>query len=340
MVTSGRLSAGASLSLATGNKARRQEMFVNHKKDANKSKREMRFKRRKEEDKDPELRQRRLVEKQPASIDKKRVWDDVDDDSLGAVVDVAQLKRRRLEAEEAAEAEALRAAEAAMEVDGQGDDDNEVADDDDIASMIDSDSEDDDAEDNKSRGRRARDTSVAPSIASLAPSMAASTTSTNFELTPSALAAKFPMLFSDEPPAIPKILITTALRSTLHEEAELLCGLFPNANYIPRSSHRYGHKYSVREIAGFAGNRGYTTMVVLNHFHKIPSGLDIVCLPAGPTFHFTISKFIPGKRIAGHGRPTNHWPELLLNNFKTPLGILTAALFRTLFPPQPEVQGR
>jgi len=29
-----------------------------------------------------------------------------------------------------------------------------------------------------------------------------------------------------------------------------------------------------------------------------------------------------------------------LNNFRTPLGLLTARLFLTLFPPQPELQGR
>ena len=31
---------------------------------------------------------------------------------------------------------------------------------------------------------------------------------------------------------------------------------------------------------------------------------------------------------------------MILNNFRTPLGLLTARLFLTLFPPQPELQGR
>jgi ribosome production factor 1 len=35
-----------------------------------------------------------------------------------------------------------------------------------------------------------------------------------------------------------------------------------------------------------------------------------------------------------------HYPELILNNFKTPLGILTAHLFKNLFPLQPELEGR
>ena len=33
-------------------------------------------------------------------------------------------------------------------------------------------------------------------------------------------------------------------------------------------------------------------------------------------------------------------PELLLNGFKTPLGILAAKSMHTMFPPKPELQGR
>lgn len=52
----------------------------------------------------------------------------------------------------------------------------------------------------------------------------------------------------------------------------------------------------------------------------------------------TISNY--SKKLPGHGNATNHYPELLLNNFNTPLGFLTATLFKTLFPPSPELQGR
>src|SRR5207244_2850270 len=114
----------------TANKLKRKSLYVSQKKALGKARHEERHKRRREEAKDPELKQRRLEQNQPASIDKKRVWDDVDDDSLGAVVDVAQLKRRRLE-----EAEA----EAAREADGGGEEDEPV--DDDADSMLDSDEE-------------------------------------------------------------------------------------------------------------------------------------------------------------------------------------------------------
>lgn len=53
-----------------------------------------------------------------------------------------------------------------------------------------------------------------------------------------------------------------------------------------------------------------------------------------------ISNWVEGKRLPGHGNATDHIPELVLNGFRTPLGLLVAHLFRTLFPPIPELQGR
>ncbi|KAL8931438.1 MAG: hypothetical protein Q9211_006961, partial [Gyalolechia sp. 1 TL-2023] len=53
-----------------------------------------------------------------------------------------------------------------------------------------------------------------------------------------------------------------------------------------------------------------------------------------------ISNWVEGKNLPGHGRPTDHHPELILNNFRTPLGVLTAHLFRSAFPPRPDFQGR
>ncbi|CEJ93890.1 Putative Ribosome production factor 1 [[Torrubiella] hemipterigena] len=309
--------------LKSANKLRRRELFVQHKKNKDKDRREERLRRRKEEDRNPELKAARLSKNVTKTLDQKRVWDDVDDDSLGAVVDVEKLKRRRMEEAEAEEQAALDAA--------NGDDD----DDDDNDSMLESDEEGEDDEKKQAalerqREKRAkRDNSVAPS-----------TTSTNLDLTPTSLALKFPTLFTDIPPPTPKILITTSLNSTLHHEAELLCGLFPNSNYIRRSGHRFGHKYSLREICKFCTNADYTAVVLLKEDLKKPTGLSIVHLPSGPTFHFSISNWIEGKKLPGHGNPTNHYPELLLNNFKTPLGLLTAKIFQTMFPPQPEFQGR
>jgi len=262
------------------------------------------------------LKRERLARNVPHTIDKKRVWDEVDGDGLCVSVDVEQLKRRRIEQAEAAEQEAA--------------ENSEEETDDDADSMLDSD-EEGSGEDSQTKLSKRKQR---------APSNAPSTTSTNLDLTPDSLALKFPTLFTDGPPPTPKILLTTSLNSTLHSEAELLTSLFPNSVYIPRSAHRYGHKFSVREISKFASNRQYTAVVVLKEDLKKPTGLTIIHLPDGPTAHFSIANWVEGKKLPGHGNPTNHYPELILNNFRTPLGLLTARLFLTLFPPQPELQGR
>jgi ribosome production factor 1 len=302
----------ASLPFKTENKFRRQSLHLAQKKARDGLRRDIRFSRKREEDRNPELRRERLAKNVPVTIDKKRVWDEVDGDGLNVSVDVEQLKRRRIEDAEASLEEPLE--EEALE--------------DEADSMLDSDSEDDD-EEAKSSKQTPRASSTAPSTAS-----------TNLDLTPSSLVQKFPTLFTDEPPPIPKILLTTSLNSTLHHEAQLLCTLFPNSTYVPRSAHRYGYKFSLREISKFAANRKYTSVVLLKEEAKKPTGLTIVHLPSGPTCHFSISNWVEGKKLPGHGNPTNHYPELILTNFRTPLGLLTARLLLTLFPPRPELQGR
>jgi ribosome production factor 1 len=322
-----RSALGAPGSIRIGNKAKRQSLYIRHKQGWAKERREQRFARKKEEKNDPELRRQRLATNRPITIDDKRIWDDGDDDHLGAVVDVVRLKRRKLE--EGYEPTGTANVDQELELLAKGDDD--------VDSMLDSEEEMDGAVAGTAAlgNLRAdqRDTSLAPSIAP-------STTSTNLELTPESLALKFPTLFTEDAPPQPKILMTTSINSHIHREAEILCGLFPNTTYIRRSAHRYGHKYSIREISKFATNRDYTAVIVLKEDQKELTGLTIIHLPAGPSFSFSISSWIEGKKLPGHGNATNHYPELLLNGFHTPLGILTARMFQRLFVPQPEIQGR
>ena len=318
----------ASLPFQTSNRERRQALHIKRKRALDTTRRDERIRRRKEEDKEPEMRQKRLKNNIPLTIERKRVWDEVDRDTgdgLGVSVDVERLKRAKLEESSKENIE---------------DDDNASNADQDVQndkdSMIDSASESEDepleTNDRKLTGKR--------TATKRATSPVQSTTSTNLDLAPETLALRFPTLFSTEPPLTPKILVTTSLNSTLHNEARILTTLFPFSTYIPRSAHRYSHKYSVREISAFAANRSYTTVVVLEEDLKRPSGLTIVHLPKGPTFHFSISNWLDVKKLPGHGRPTEHIPELILNNFRTPLGLLTAHLFRALFPVKPELQGR
>ncbi|MCJ1257946.1 hypothetical protein MMC24_005774 [Lignoscripta atroalba] len=316
------LSPKASLPFKTANKHKRQDLHVKQKKARDSLKRDERFRRKREEDRNPELRDDRVKKNIPLTLDRKRVWDETDRDTgdgLGVSVDVERLKRQKLDEEATREQ---------LEV---GDSDEEE----DRDSMIDSASDVEEEQPVQPRGKpRAR------TATERATSPTQSTMSTNLDLTPEALAARFPSLFSMESPPTPKILITTSINSNLHNEARLLTTLFPHSVYIPRSAHRYGHKFSIREISSFATNRNYTAVIVLKEDQKRPTGIDFVHLPHGPMFHFSISNWVEGKRLPGHGNPTNHSPELILNNFRTPLGLLTAHLFRTMFPPQPELQGR
>lgn len=220
--------------MKTKNKQRRRQLYVTQKKESGKSRHEERHRRRKEEAKNPELRKERLAKNQPASIDKKRVWDEVDDDSLGAVVDLAALKRRRLEQAEAAE-------EAAANGVVEEDDEEE---DDDVDSMLGSDDEEEEDDEEKEKVRQKR----AQRQSSLAPS----TTSTNMDLTPDSLQRQFKYLFSEDAPLEPQILVTTSINASIHQEAQEITAVFPNSTYIRRSAHRFGHKYSIREIAKFA----------------------------------------------------------------------------------------
>jgi ribosome production factor 1 len=320
------------------NKIKRSEQLLKLKKAKESAKRDERLRRRRTEDKNPKLREERRAQNVPATIDSKRVWDDVEPDgdlNLGLSVDLGSIKRRRVEDEAQSHGTPKALGKTKSKTSsGSANADNDS----DADSMLDFGSEDEavegqeedeevDGEDASATAKPARASSPAPS------------TATDMNLTPENLQSRFPSLFEPlEHP--PKVLITTSINCHLKHEAQLLTNLFPNSNFVPRNTHFHGHKYSIKEISAFASNRNYTALVILNEDLKKPSGLDIVHLPNGPMFHFSISNWIEGAKLPGHGNPTGHDPELILNGFRTPLGLLTAHLFRNLFPPQPELVGR
>ena len=317
-----KVSPKASLPFRTSNKEKRERLNVRRKKARDNDKRDLRFRRRREEDKDPRLREERVKQNVPLTLERKRVWDNVDNhvgDELGISVDMARMKRQRLEGE---------TTEVISDPDSMDQDEERD-------SMIESGSDGDADEkaepESRSKMRTATERATSPTQ---------SIASTNLDLSSEALVARFPALFSSDPHPTPKILITTSLNSTLHHEAQLLTSLFPYSVYIPRSAHHHSHKYSIREIASFASNRHYTALLIMKEDQKKPTGLTIVHLPSGPSFTFSISNWIEGKKLPGHGNPTDHIPELILNNFRTPLGSLTAHMLRQVFPPQPDFQGR
>lgn len=97
----------------------------------------------------------------------------------------------------------------------------------------------------------------------------------------------------------------------------------------------------------------YVSQFVLLTLAASHCSLLISHLPNGPTaffkvrrnrmFHSTeclcvisccsqLSSFEAGAQIPGHGRPTSHIPEIILNNFGTRLGRRTGRFLGSLFP--------
>lgn len=135
----------------------------------------------------------------------------------------------------------------------------------------------------------------------------------------------------------PKILLTTSekAKKAAYEFADILMDFLPNVTFVKRKQ-----EYNMKEMAKFCKNRDFTDLVVINEDKKKVTGLTFIHLPEGPTFYFSVSSLTDTKNILGHGRATDHIPELILNNFNTRLGKTVGRLFQSIFPHRPEIQGR
>lgn len=135
----------------------------------------------------------------------------------------------------------------------------------------------------------------------------------------------------------PKILITTNAHAhkEAYEFAAMMMEIIPNVKFIKRQ-----RKYTMKDMAQYCTNRGFTHVMVINEDKKVVTGVTIIYLPEGPTFYFSISSLAKRQQITGHGSPTGHIPELILNNFTTRLGKTVARMFQSLFPHRPQFQGR
>ncbi|GJE91083.1 Brix domain-containing protein [Phanerochaete sordida] len=142
-----------------------------------------------------------------------------------------------------------------------------------------------------------------------------------------------------DPTVPPKVLITTSPKATrtTYEFCEEISTIFPGAEVIRRPK---GKNFEMGRIAGWAAGRNYSHLIVVNENMKKPNAMTIVYLPDGPTAYFKLSSVELSKKISGHARATEHFPELVMNGFVTRLGHTVGRLFQTLFPPMPEFQGR
>ncbi|KAJ8469877.1 hypothetical protein ONZ45_g16740 [Pleurotus djamor] len=166
-------------------------------------------------------------------------------------------------------------------------------------------------------------------------------TSTQEEVSADIDADPFASYFTstDDPTIPPKVLITTSPKASkrTYDFCDELVGVFPGAEFIRRKK---GKGFELGRIAGWAADRGYKHLYVVNEDMKKPNAITLVHLPNGPTAYFKLSSIQLTKEIFGHARATPHNPELILNGFVTRLGLAVGRMFQTLFPPIPEFQGR
>ncbi|MBW0551800.1 hypothetical protein O181_091515 [Austropuccinia psidii MF-1] len=143
-----------------------------------------------------------------------------------------------------------------------------------------------------------------------------------------------------------RTLITTSPRPShftlafIHELASIFGGA-RQCDVIPRKTKRF----ELRRVCRWAIQRDYGSIIVLGEDHagrnrSGPTHMTISRLPFGPTASFKLTSIVPGQSIPGHAKPTSHFPELVLSNFSTPLGLSIGTLLQSIFPPLPELEGR
>jgi len=134
----------------------------------------------------------------------------------------------------------------------------------------------------------------------------------------------------------PKILLTTALK--ISSRTNKFCKEFRRA--VPNCDLKYRRGLALKRIIPQAISRDFTDLIVINEDRKKPNGLIHCHLPNGPTAHYKISNVKFTKEIKGSGEHTSHLPEVILNNFNTRLGHSVGRMLASIFPHDPQFQGR
>uniref|UniRef100_A0A3P8ZIL5 Ribosome production factor 1 n=1 Tax=Esox lucius TaxID=8010 RepID=A0A3P8ZIL5_ESOLU len=135
----------------------------------------------------------------------------------------------------------------------------------------------------------------------------------------------------------PKVLITTSDRP--RGRTVRFCRQL--ATVIPDAHVYYRKGLALKKIIPQCVARGFTYLMVINEDRKVPNGMVLCHLPDGPTAHFKVSSVRLRKEMKRRGKdPTEHSPEVILNNFTTRLGHSIGRLFAALFPHDPQFVGR
>lgn len=134
----------------------------------------------------------------------------------------------------------------------------------------------------------------------------------------------------------PRTVVTTGR----YPSRKLLDFMEEVVHILPNCEYRQRGAVPIKQVVTASQARGFTMLLVFTEKAKTCHGLWVIKLPAGPTARFKLSNLVMPKRIANHGRPTSHRPELILNNFSTRLGHRVGRMLGCLVPHDPQFKGR
>jgi len=134
----------------------------------------------------------------------------------------------------------------------------------------------------------------------------------------------------------PRTVVTTGR----YPSPQLLEFMTQVVELLPNTEYRQRGAVPIKSVVQAASKRNFTMLLVFTEKAKRCHGLWLIKLPDGPTARFKVSNVVPRERITGHGRPTGHRPELILNNFSTRLGHRIGRMLGCLVPHEPQFRGR
>jgi len=109
---------------------------------------------------------------------------------------------------------------------------------------------------------------------------------------------------------------------------------------IQDSIFLYRRHSSIKKLVKEAHSRGFTNLVIVTEDRRHPTGMLVIHLPEGPTAFFRISSVKYCNKIKRRASCSDHRPEIVMNNFKTRLGLSIGRLVASLFQYNPEFHGR
>lgn len=131
----------------------------------------------------------------------------------------------------------------------------------------------------------------------------------------------------------PKICVTTSRdpSSRLKAFAKEIKLIFPNSQRVNRGNHK------VPELVEVCRAHDFTDIVIVQETRGEPDGLILCHLPFGPTAFFTLRNCVQRHDIENCGTMSEVFPQIILNNLNSKLGVRLGKILKCLFPvPKPD----